>query len=253
MFHLSVFSYASGATAPKTLVDMPAVPDPAVTLNQNNHVIFESDVQALLFYAFGQTDITQIQFQTPKLRPVALPSIRPFDAATLPTTRPPVSNYGKMPLQLNAIDENSMQLSASTGTSGNSYYAATWFSDGVRNVSQGQTFSMQFTATITAVPGSWTNGTITLAQTLPAGRYAIRGLDVYGTNLAFARLIFPKQQWRPGILCGQNAGFFNAPCFRSGELGDYGQFQSYAQPQLDIFAVGANAAQTGVIDLVKIG
>lgn len=253
MFHLSVFSVTSGATAAATLVDMPAVADPAVTLNQNNHVIFERDINAQLFYAFGQSDITQVQFQSPKLRPIALPSVRPFDTGTTPTTRPPVANYKNNPLMLNAIDENSMQLSASTFTSGNSYYAATWFNDKNTAKSQGMVYSINFSAAITAVAGAWTNGVITLAQTLPAGLYAVVGMDVYGTNLAFARLIFPRQQWRPGILCGGVAGFINAPCFRTGELGDYGVFQSYAQPQLDIFAIGANSAQHGILDLIKVG
>lgn len=252
MFHLSVFTATAGGGA-GTLVDMPAVPDPAVTLTNNNHVVFESDIQAQLFYSFGQTDITQVQFQTPRLRPIALPSIRPFDAAVAPSTRPPVSNYKRSPLMLNKIDENSMQVSFTTGTSGHIYYAGAWFTDGNVSPAQGMVYSMNFTASITAVQQQWTPGVMTFQQTLPAGLYAVVGLDVWGTNLAFARLIFPRQQWRPGILAGGSAAFIQAPCFRTGELGNYGTFQSYAQPQLDVFAIGANSAQAGILDLVKVG
>lgn len=253
MFHLSVFQLASPATAAFSLSDMPAVADPSVTLTQTGHIVFEMDIQLELAYAFGQTDITAAQFQTPRLRPIALPSIRPLDVAVLPSTRLPISRFTRNPLKLNKIDENSMQISGSVGTIANKYYAGAWFGDGNKSKSQGQQYAVFFTAAIVAVANAWTAGVIALNTTLPAGKYAVVGMDIFGTNLAFARLVFPRQQWRPGVVAGQNAAFINAPCFRDGDLGDFGTFESYAQPQLDIFAVGANSAQTGILDLVKIG
>lgn len=252
MFHLSLYRYTSTATAAKDLVDMPGVPDPAITL-VNNHPIFPQPVNLTLAYAFGQTDITDVQFQTPKLRAVALEHIRPFDIATSPTTRPPIANYTQYPIPLNRIDENSVQLSASTGTDTNNYYAGIWFSDGNLIPQAGPVYTVRFTASITATAFQWTSGAFTLQNPLPAGMYAVIGMDIYGTNLAFARLIFPNQVWRPGTLSGGVAGFINAPCFRLGKMGTWGTFDSFAQPNLDLYAIAANSSQTGVLDLVRIG
>src|SRR6202000_1506639 len=78
LFHLSLYELTSTATAAATLKDMPAVEDSAVTL-VNNHPIFQTPIQLYLFYANGQTDITDVQLQTPLLRQIALPHLRPID------------------------------------------------------------------------------------------------------------------------------------------------------------------------------
>lgn len=253
LFHLSLYQLTSGSTGAVTLKDMPAVADPAVTL-VNSHPIFQTPIQLYLFYANGQTDITDVQIQTPLLRQIAIPHLRPIDNTTAPQTRPPLMNLLRRPIHLNAIDENSVQITATTFTSGNSYYAACWFGDGNLNADQGDIFTAYFTAAITNGTGAWTNGTITFQNPLPAGTYSVLGMDVWGTGLDFARLIFPQQQqWRPGCIAGAVAGFINAPCFRMGQMGLWGRFASYAAPQLDCFSYsGTGSAQTGLLDLVKV-
>lgn len=252
MFHLSLF-ITEGAGGAFTLQDMTAVPDPAVPLITNGHIVLEANAEIQMAYAFGEVDISAVQISTPSLRPVALPNIRPFDAAVAPSTRPPICNLSIMPIPVLDSEELGMQISATTGTNLADYYGAVWLSNGIRSRTQGKVYQIGFTATITANVETWTSGVMTLANTLPPGMYMVVGMDVWGTNLDFARLIFPNQQWRPGILAGGTAAFINAPCFRDGKLGDFGSFRSYAPPQLDIYAIGANSAQAGVLDIVKIG
>lgn len=248
MHHLSAY-HITGVAAPIAFVDVPAVPDPAITI-VNNHPIFQSAIQLLLGHAFGDADLTEVKVQTPKVRAIQVPSMRPLDCSTLPQTRPPVDYWLRHPLSLNPIDENQVLMSA--GGSASDYYAGLWFGDGNMNVPPGDVFTARGTAVITGVTNQWASGPFILDSPLPAGIYAVIGFDAFGTNAAYMRLIFPNQVWRPGIIAGQDATFINCPSFRFGQLGTFGTFSSYAQPNLDLLCVGACTAQEIYLDIVKV-
>ena len=251
MHTLCLYELTSGATAAAVLKDMPAVIGDPLTIN-NNHFILTADAYLELAYIFGQTDITDAQLQTPLLRTVAIPKLNPIDIVTAPSNRTPVINYKKNPLLLKAGEENTIQLSAGTFTSGNSYYAALWIGDGNYAIPRGQVYTVGFTASVVASAGVWSNDPITLANPLPAGTYMIVGLSCYGANLAFTRLWIPGQVWRPGCIAGTVAGFIPPPCFRFGEMGPWGQFVQTAPPSLDVFGTGTTSTQTGFLDLIKV-
>jgi hypothetical protein len=108
------------------------------------------------------------------------------------------------------------------------------------------------TAAITGVVGSWASGAITLDQNLPAGIYEIQGLDMFGTNLLVGRLIFPGGGLRPGAPARNAVSNVPNDLFTGGKLGVYGQFDTVALPQLEIFVEAANSAQEVYMDIVKV-
>jgi hypothetical protein len=210
------------------------------------------------WYAFGATDITRVTMETPKLRVLQNPSLRPFDAAAIPTTRNFFPDYRRHPLRLNAIDENAMKMSGSAGN-GAAYVVGAWFGDGQYSATSGDIYTVRgVTGNLTTPAGVWSSAIFQIDTPLPAGRYTVIGMDAFATGLAFARLIFPGQSpypWRPGIVCGAAPGFQGGYCFRMGAMGDYGSFLSYAQPQLEVWSV---AGLAGVpvelyLDLIKTG
>jgi hypothetical protein len=253
VFHLSLYSKAPPAAA-FTLADVPAVADPAITL-VNGHPLFERPISLINWYAVGAADITRVVLNTPKVRVTAQPNLRPYDAAAAPTSRQFLPAYWRNPLRLLPVEENQMLMSASAGT-GAAYLVAAWFGDNPAPPPQGDILTAHGSiASLTTSALTWGSGVFTLDTPLPAGKYAVLGMDAAATGLAFGRLIFPEQQWRPGAICGAAATFVQPQCFRLGQMGVWGQFASYAQPQFEAFSVAglAAAAVDIYLDLLRIG
>jgi hypothetical protein len=256
MFHLSLYALTPPG-APFSLLDVPAVEDSVITI-VNRHPIFQTPIELINWYANGSVDISRVVLQTPKVRVIQNPSLRPFDAAAVPSTRNFFPDYRRHPLHLNAIDENQMLMSGSAGT-GAAYVVAAWFGDGQYAASAGDVLTVHaVTPALTTPALTYASATFSIDTPLPAGQYTVVGMDAYAAGLDFARLIFPGQQpypWRPGVVCGQDPTFQGGYCFRFGALGNYGSFMSYAQPQIETFSY---AGLAGVpvdlfLDLIKTG
>lgn len=252
MHHLTAFQYVAGGAA-FTLQRAAAIPDSQLTFSQAGNPFFPVPVNLRMAYVWGQTDLSDAEITTPKLRPINPPHLRPLDASVYPATRPYTVPYRKYPLSLNANEEISVLLSGATGTNLAVYNAALWLETAYTPAPMGDVYTVRGVATITNVVGGWASGTIALDQILPAGTYSCVGLDGFGTNVALMRLVFAGGMWRPGCICGVTAAYINAPCFRMGELGEFGRFTNTTIPNLEVFALGAGNAQTVFLDLVKVG
>jgi hypothetical protein len=248
LHHLSIFSTTSGGAV--TDQDCPAIADPAVTL-LNSHPIFPVPVQTYWAHAFGDADLNRVKLRTPKLRAVNDVNLFPLDVATAITSRPPLVEWFHHPLSLNPIDENQVLVSgAGALTIAN---VAIAFGDGNFGVPPGDLFTVVATATITTVAGAWVTGAITLEQPLPSGRYAVVGAHAFGANAQYFNLVFPNQVWRPGALAFGTVAGINSRYFRWGNLGVWGEFETFALPQLSIQASAAAAtAHTLVLDIVRV-
>lgn len=248
LHHLSLYRTTSGGAV--TDQDAPAIADPAVTL-VNGHPIFPVPIQAYMGYAFGDTDLSAVALTTPKLRAINNVRFMPLDVAATISSRPPMVEYFHHPLSLNPIDEN--QILVSGGGALTQAVVAVWFGDGNLNVPQGDMFTIRATASITTVANVWVTGAITLDSPLPAGRYAVIGAHAFGTNGQFFNLVFPNQVWRPGSHCYADVTGIGSRYTRWGNLGLWGEFETFALPQLSIQASGAaTTTYTLFMDIVRI-
>lgn len=248
LHHLSIFSTTSAGAV--TDQDAPAIADPAVTL-VNGHPIFPVPIQTYWGHGFGDTDLNRVKLTTPKLRAINVVNLMPLDVSATITNRPPLVEWFHHPLALNPIDENQILVSSAAAlTIAN---VAVAFGDGNFNVPQGDMFTVVATATITTVAGQWVTGAITLESPLPAGRYAVIGGHCFGTNAQYFNIVFPNQVWRPGALAYGTVAGINSRYFRWGNLGVWGEFETFALPQLSIQASAAAAtAHTLFLDIVRI-
>lgn len=252
LFHTSVYTVTSTAAA-QTDVDMPAVADPAVTV-VNGHPIFELPVQAIAAYGVGDVALTRLKLATPKLRATSVVDLQPLDVAAAPTNRPPLIEFFRHPLNLNPIDENQLLVSNTVPVGAVPLYGGIWYGNGNMNAPMGDVFTVFGSATITSVANNWVAGGFTLASPLPAGVYSVIGLNVWSTAMLFARLVFPNQSWRPGVVAGAASTWIGSRYFRWGRLGEYGRFSSFAQPNIDIFCSTAGAKTVNIwLDLVRVG
>jgi hypothetical protein len=198
-------------------------------------------------YAGGALTLTRAQLSTPKLRAITPTNLRPLDVAAVPTSRPPLIEYFRHPLALNPIDENQVLVSTSA-VAATPLLIAMLFGDGNFNVPSGDMFTIHASQSITTVANAWATGPITLDQPLPASRYAVVGIDTFGTGEVFSRLVFPNQVWRPGCLAGATVSYINSRYTRWGNIGVWGEFETFALPQLDTFNQ-TGGAQTIDLDM----
>ena len=248
MIHLAC--YNGTVTAGATNVDIPAVTDQSLTIS-NGHYVLTQNATLVSAYAQG-TSIIRARVNTPKLRAISLPYIEPVQQGTLPGNLPSQAAWSDYALPLDPIDEIAFETSNDLASSTEVHTIGAWFNFGGRPVPTGAAYTFRATSSFTCVANAWTAGAFILDQVLPAGRYSVIGVRVVAANAIFGRLIFPAQTYRPGTVASANEGQNDFGYTRMGMLGELGQFDSIAQPQIEIFANGSCTAQTIYMDCIRI-
>lgn len=248
-FHLAAFR--GSVTNGTTNTAIAGVPDQALTRDASSNFLAPPN-STIRFAAAGGTNISRARINTPALREVALPYIAPPNTGLTIPSNPNLADFGPVAIRPRAADSVSVEATHSDAAP-QVMYALMWFLFGRSEQAMGKEYRTRFTAAITASAGTWQSGAITLDQVLPAGIYQVTGMLVEGTNLLAGRLIFPGAAYRPGVM-GYNS-LTSVPHLMGtdGRLGAFGEFNSTAMPQLEIYAEAANTAQEGYLDLVRIG
>jgi hypothetical protein len=248
MQHLLAFTKLDSAAA--TNEDIPGVTDGWATLT-NNHYILQRPMDILAAY-HQNAGATNARINTPKFRSVNIPSVQPVNVSGAPVNVPPLVYFPPTKLNIRAIDEIAWEASNS-GAGGVRATAGLWLWDGNATVPAGDLYTVRATATITGVTGAWANGALTFDQSLPAGTFAVVGMDAIGANGVFARLIFQTGGVRPGCIMRPAVTNYMWPFFRMGNCGEWGRFANTAAPLLEVFVTGAQTAQTVFLDLIQVG
>lgn len=247
MFTLAGFSSSHASTA---MLIVNAVADPHLTVIANRLVVPPDLSKVVGMYANG-TDIARAQVAAPSTRAFLNPEISPVDVGAAPSAIDRFLDYRFTPIEL-APNEQVEVDAANAAAGANIDRAFLWLADGPIQPVSGDVRSTRITAAITAVAEGWTNGAITFADQLPAGRYQVVGARVISATLQAFRLVFPGYAWRPGGVGAVNAQNVEPPEQRFGNFGVWGEFQHNAPPTLDILCSAADAAQSGVLDLIKV-
>jgi hypothetical protein len=245
MFLTVAYQATSGAAA-FTDQDMTLVSDPSVT-NLNNHPIFPVPTWIQWAYLIGLT-ATRARISAPRLRPITRPVIQPVDAAASVSEAYRFVEYFRHPIALNPVEEIQI-LVTKTSAAVETDACVLTVGDNQRNVPQGDMYTLRSTTAFTPTVGSWSSGALTADDTLQVGRYSIIGLRVNNSAATAARLIFPGApimgglpQIRPGVIaCQSNAqeGYWQ---FRYGVMGEFGQFESFALPQVEVLVKTGDVA-----------
>lgn len=244
-------AYFASLTNGSTNAAVAAVQDNVLTRTTNNNYILPQPGRLRMAFSAG-VSISNARINTPSLRYVGLPSVGLLNATLAVPNPPNFTDWGDQGPPLPTADEISVEHSLG-GAAPENEFTFLWFQFRNRPVPGGPVYRLRFTGTVAGVAGTWTSGVMTPDQTLPQGMYAVVGMTAMGTNLAGARLIFPGATYRPGCL-GTNV-ISNTPArvFVDGSLGLWGVFNSVNVPALETFAIGANAAQTVFLDVVRQG
>lgn len=248
-WHLA--AYFASLTNGSTNAAVAAINDGYLTRTTANNYILPLQGKLRAMYSAG-VSLTAARLNTPSLRYVGLPFVGPVNLALAVPSPANITDWGDMGPTIPTADEISVEHTLG-GAAPENEFSLVWFNFGMRPISAGPTYRIRFTATITGAAGTWVSGSMTPDSTLPAGRYAVNGMDAFGTNLVAARLIFPGGGSRPGCLCRNTTGLIPDRMFTNGTMGLYGLFDSVNVPNLEVFVIGANTAQTVFLDLTRVG
>lgn len=247
MFSLVAFSASLTSTA---MVDVAAVADDHLSVISGNIVIPPDLPNVAALYA-GGTDIARAQVLSPSLRQLLNPEISPVDTAALPSAPSRFVDYRFTPIQL-APDEQLDAQAANAAAGANRVVILAFLSDGPVTPVAGDVRSVRVTAAITATANTWSSGALTFDQQLPSGRYQIVGGRFFSTTLQAFRLVVTGYPWRPGGIGAATATLKEPDQQRFGNFGIWGEFAHNTPPNLQILCTAADAAETGVLDLIKV-
>ena len=220
---------------------------------QNNHFLPQRD-GLLQFVRYGAAGTnTQARLNSPTFRQQSSPWIRPVEAAIVQADKMQVADYRARPLGIKGLEE--LEFLGQQTTGGAAVVV------GIAGVSEGplqpapnaSVIPMRGTGTTVAVAGAWTQCPITWQDTLPAGIYAVVGLEFVGVTALAARVIFEDQVPRPGCVGSGLLATGSNDIFLGGRLGIWGRFNSNRMPNVEVLCNAADTAQTVFLYFSRLG
>ena len=240
-----------GGSIPTTSTNFPIpIPNDTLLTTTLGGLFGGFSLRALLGYVRG-VNVTAARLNSPNLRAVGPPQLWPIDTAASPPNLPPLIRYRACGPVIPPFDPFVVEVTTAVAVAADAQ-AVFLFGDKVPEPDTRPSRTILANATITQVNNVWVAGQMTLPQTLPAGRYAIVGLAVFGAGLLAARLIFPTQMERPGVLAQQLFSEYDDSDYRYGQFGVIGEFTNIQLPALEVFGFAAGAAQTIYLDIVQL-
>jgi len=214
--------------------------------------IYMSDLNQIIgVYASGGGTTLGAYLDAPSLRRVVLFDIAPVQAGVTPSGDESFRMFPTTPLALMKNEGLDFYIKATDGSASHKF-GIVWLADGPVVPVGGEIFTLQGDVTATGVAGTWVNGTISLRQTLPVGRYAVVGAACIGESLVAFRFVPVGALNRPGGLGSANLGAKGLDQQRYGGLGTWFEFDAITPPTIDILSNSTTSSHSVYLDLIKV-
>lgn len=247
-FHLAAWSASVDQAA---IAPIAAIADPSLTVSGNNVQI--PDFAPFLHGAFGVgVNLTRMQLQSPSLRRMINYEVSPLNYLATPMTPAAYVDLFNNPIQLD-VSEQMQCATAEDGAGATRMNGIAVLGDGKIEAVTGEIYTVQVTGATALTAFAWTNGALVFNQVLPVGNYAIVGAQFFSAGLLAFRFLFQGSTPRPGGIGSTSLQSLVPYRQRQGGWGVWGVFNSTTPPTIDYLSALADAAETGYIDLVKVG
>lgn len=251
MQHLA--AYYESIDAAGALTELAAVNDPVV-FTSGDDIRVPAEVPFLIgeAAAIEATSATRVQVTSPSLRRVADVDISPFDTGLVIDNGHKVSMHPMNPIALRGGESLNL-LHQNNPAGATDQYGLVWLGDGPQAPVNGDIFTVRATMSVTAVLGSWVNGSLTFDQDLPVGQYDVVGMRCVEATTVAARLVFPGGAFRPGVHGSGAETSIDNWYHRQGRSGVWGTFETNTPPTVDILAAAGAITPVIYLDLIARG
>lgn len=253
LFHTAAFIESKDSAGVFSPIAAPldsqlTVVTPDIRVPELNHIVLVAGGIEVVAESF-------LRLSSPSLRIRGLFQVEPFNVATAAAVQPMdphrVHDLRRIPLPL-IVGE---QLNAETNSNPAAVqyqWCIVWFAAGPLAVVEGKIFTVRATGATALVAAVWTPVPLTFVEDLPRGRYQVVGMRARSATCVAARLAFVGGAWRPGVLGVAAQDDLEAPLFRYGGMGPFGEFEDTAPPVVDFLATAADAAEDVYLDLIQL-
>lgn len=197
---------------------------------------------SLIAAAAGGATITAAQVFAPSME-VTPANIHPLNAFPWPSPVGGLYNGTRPP----RLQGQEAFLAKVKNTMSGQVAVVVWVCDRIDPVPQGESFLLEFSASVTLAPSVWTKATFSWGVPyLPVGRYCILGMEAHsgtGTIDSFvaARLLLPGQIYRPGTVVLKTPLMLPPAFLMDGSMGNWGYFDQRTPPQIEVLGFGSGA------------
>ncbi len=260
----TVVAFRSTAQTQSTFTAIAPVADQTVNYDATGKTI-TVPAQNMIVGCYGMgLHLTQYEISAPSLKTTPVEIDEVDAASTAPSDYPDEFQYlGDAPVAMRS-GENFQALTITDGTSGDNNVVV-WLDDGLDTVVAPMAgtrllHGVRATSATTLTAAGWTACPITLDNQLDVGTYAIVGMAAQSATGIAARVIIGNAR----MGCPMNVDTLlnqRSNVFRDGRFGrrgvynyfeSWGQFVSTALPQVEVFAVSADTAETFYLDLLRV-
>lgn len=232
-----------------------ALPDPHVTVVGND--IFVPIWNRLAgIYGVG-TALLDLEVQSPSLRRLTYERVEPVESAVdFPTDHNPDGFfYDRFERPRELVRSEHLEMHCPSGIAlgaGTQVTVVVFLNDAITAIPAGPIFSVAAVCGAVGVANTWSNTNLTLAEDLPAGRYAVVGMMFWEATAIAARLVFPEGGPRPGCVGQVDAQSPGLSRFRNGKAGLWGEFEHDALPTIDTLSEAIAAVGNVTLDLIQV-
>lgn len=217
---------------------------------QDNRFLLRVQFNIIAGFAMGG-DMTEARIVVPSLRPILLPRVEPFEAATVPGHLPNVMDNRSFPIVLQE-NENFEFQAAETAIGASDVYGVFNLLDGsIVPVPPQRQYVLRGTFTGSTVANQWSSFSPDWEEELPQGKYGVIGGWVQSGGGVAWRINFEGSKFRPGGLCVNSFGQHTWQGFFPGELGLWGEFTNITMPQIDILSTSAEVPTQIVLFIIR--
>ncbi|NDD17200.1 MAG: hypothetical protein EB092_09385 [Chitinophagia bacterium] len=246
----SLICYSESQDTSGALSNVAAVTDPHVRVIGDDVIVPNELNYLAAAYAVGAS-LTRAAVVSPSIRRRYPFEVTPLDANANPSSLFVFTPFTS-PIQLDEAEALNFQV-AENGAGAVRDSGFVWLSDGpFVPVTGSEVFTIRATGSTTLSTYAWTNCALTFNDTLPAGEYAVVGMQATSAGALAARLVFTGSSWRPGVVATTSSTVVGNPLFRYGNMGVFGTFAHNTPPTVDFFSSSADTSETVYLDLVMV-
>lgn len=190
---------------------------------------------------------------SPSLRRVNPLYITPIEIALIPTEPIAAIYHPQSPVKLETNEALELEIAGTPGAA-EEIVTGVFLAPGAVPPVNGEIFTLNCSANVTAVLHAWAYSEITFPDSLPVGNYRVVGARIVRANSVLFRFVPVGAAYRPGGIAAQAVDDCDPDLQRFGGLGNWFTFSSIQPPGIEVIAsvAGGAGAFEVYVDVIKV-